>query len=178
MFKGKLSLHHSKSIDAKILTPSTNLPTFRLVTVTPLTLKLTTCLHNPICSFVALTLVCWSCSTCGIMAWQHCVLFIVVFIRLNPALMSWTFFMSLRWNYVRNFDRDANEPRYPRLWYPEIYVLDSGYREFFNKFPVSFKMFRHSLGENWHSNLRIIQSQCRNIPFTMFLGAVPFCTRN
>ena len=33
MFWEKLSLHNNKSIDTKILTPSTNLPTFRLVTV-------------------------------------------------------------------------------------------------------------------------------------------------
>ena len=34
MFYEKLSLHDYKSIDAKILTPSTNLRTFQLVNVT------------------------------------------------------------------------------------------------------------------------------------------------
>lgn len=35
--------------------------------------------------------------------------------------------------YIRNFDRNANAAQYPRLSYPEMYILHGGYHEFFDK---------------------------------------------
>ena len=33
--------------------------------------------------------------------------------------------------FIRNHDRNANAARYPRLTYPEMYILDGGYSKFF-----------------------------------------------
>ena len=35
----------------------------------------------------------------------------------------------------REFDRDLNKSRYPALYYPQVYVLNGGYRDFFAKHP-------------------------------------------
>ncbi|KAH1167295.1 M-phase inducer phosphatase 3-like [Mauremys mutica] len=47
---------------------------------------------------------------------------------------------------LRRMDRDAN--RYPELWYPELYVLRGGYKEFYQHFqglcePQSYVHMRH-----------------------------------
>ncbi|VDP20955.1 unnamed protein product [Soboliphyme baturini] len=46
-------------------------------------------------------------------------------------------------NLLRRRDRVLNEPHYPKLYYPEIYLLHRGYRLFHKKFAVS--RFRESL---------------------------------
>jgi rhodanese-related sulfurtransferase len=38
--------------------------------------------------------------------------------------------------HVRNFDRLLNSDRYPHLHYPEIYILDGGYKAFYDSFSV------------------------------------------
>lgn len=35
----------------------------------------------------------------------------------------------------REMDRFANKSRHPSLYYPNVYVLEGGYRDFFNQFP-------------------------------------------
>ena len=39
-----------------------------------------------------------------------------------------------RYKAFRKIDCDSNQ--YPNLSYPEVYVLDGGYRNFFNQFKV------------------------------------------
>ena len=37
--------------------------------------------------------------------------------------------------HLRNVDRQANMETYPSLFYPEVYLLDGGYKAFFEAFP-------------------------------------------
>lgn len=37
--------------------------------------------------------------------------------------------------YLRNTDRDINSSSYPALFYPELYILSGGYKDFFEKCP-------------------------------------------
>lgn len=37
--------------------------------------------------------------------------------------------------HFRNYDRDANRARYPAMHYPQIYVLEGGYRAFYRAYP-------------------------------------------
>lgn len=41
--------------------------------------------------------------------------------------------------HLRNWDRTANAHRYPKLFYPEVYILDGGYSNF-------YKEYRHHVG--------------------------------
>ena len=42
---------------------------------------------------------------------------------------------SGRLRYLRSIDRKINEARYPYLFYPEVYLLDAGYRTFYTEHP-------------------------------------------
>ena len=42
--------------------------------------------------------------------------------------------MCCRSRYLRNKDRDDNEDNYPALHWPEVYLLEGGYKAFFEKF--------------------------------------------
>ena len=35
----------------------------------------------------------------------------------------------------RNLDRERNKCRYPQLWYPDVYLLNGGYKLFYETFP-------------------------------------------
>ena len=37
---------------------------------------------------------------------------------------------------LRELDRKANQERYPHLTYPELYLMENGYCEFFKQFPT------------------------------------------
>lgn len=39
--------------------------------------------------------------------------------------------------FLRSQDRAVNKHAYPKLFYPELYLLDGGYKSFFEKHPVS-----------------------------------------
>ena len=38
---------------------------------------------------------------------------------------------------MRKIDRQKNDMAFPRLYYPELYLLEGGYKAFYEKFPVS-----------------------------------------
>jgi hypothetical protein len=41
------------------------------------------------------------------------------------------------YNLIRKTDRKMNEKRYPMICYPELYLLENGYKEFYQNYPVS-----------------------------------------
>jgi M-phase inducer tyrosine phosphatase len=43
----------------------------------------------------------------------------------------------VRAKHMRNYDRSLNANRYPNLYYPHVYVLEGGYRKFFELYKVS-----------------------------------------
>ena len=38
---------------------------------------------------------------------------------------------------MRGIDRKRNDMAFPRLYYPELYLLEGGYKAFYEQFPVS-----------------------------------------
>ena len=47
-----------------------------------------------------------------------------------PTLLPW-----YRLRHLRSVDRKINEMRYPTLFYPDVYLLDGGYRNFYKSHP-------------------------------------------
>lgn len=45
------------------------------------------------------------------------------------------------YNLIRKTDRKINEEKYPKICYPELYLLENGYKEFFEHYPVRFSPF-------------------------------------
>ena len=41
------------------------------------------------------------------------------------------------YNLIRKTDRKINESKYPLISYPELYLLENGYKEFYENYPVS-----------------------------------------
>lgn len=56
------------------------------------------------------------------------------------------------YNLIRKTDRKINEKRYPMICYPELYILENGYKEFFQTYPVSdrLKVKYFSIKYKWH----------------------------
>lgn len=57
-------------------------------------------------------------------------------------------FLHFRYRYLREEDRNRNQSDYPFLHYPEIYILEGGYKKFFEQFarmcsPVAYKEMLH-----------------------------------
>ena len=48
-----------------------------------------------------------------------------------------------RMNYLRQLDRKRNMKEYPKLTYPEIYLIDGGYREVYTIYPVSIYIYMY-----------------------------------
>ena len=55
-----------------------------------------------------------------------------------------THFVSLslscifRSRFMRSIDRKKNDMAFPKLYYPELYLLEGGYKAFYEQFPVSY----------------------------------------
>lgn len=50
--------------------------------------------------------------------------------------------------FLRNKDREVNESNYPKLYHPEMYLLDGGYKAFFEEYkeycePQDYKPMNH-----------------------------------
>lgn len=61
-------------------------------------------------------------------------------------------------SHLRNCDRIINQNNYPSLYYPDILLLDGGYKEFYNKFPeLCFP--RNYVAMNSTENLRKCEIQ-------------------
>ncbi|KAG9462568.1 hypothetical protein GDO78_013851 [Eleutherodactylus coqui] len=59
-----------------------------------------------------------------------------------------------RCRYVRRQDRNSND--YPKLHYPELYVLKGGYKEFFPSYQVSSRCRSAVCGGWW-----VYTGQCK-----------------
>lgn len=55
-------------------------------------------------------------------------------------------------SHLRNCDRIINQDNYPKLYYPDILLLDGGYKEFYDKFP-EFCFPRNYVAMNSSENL-------------------------
>ena len=49
--------------------------------------------------------------------------------------LSNTLLLFNRYRFVRQLDREANKEFYPSLYYPELYILEGGYKCFWEEFP-------------------------------------------
>ncbi len=56
---------------------------------------------------------------------------------ISMASLKSLFILQYRSRFLRNQDRDANKDCYPSLYYPEVYLLDNGYKAFYEQHPVS-----------------------------------------
>ena len=46
--------------------------------------------------------------------------------------------MYFRLRYLRSQDRLLNSDNYPSLYYPEVYILDGGYKAFYEQTQVKY----------------------------------------
>ena len=61
------------------------------------------------------------------------------------------------YRFLRDQDRELNKDSYPRLVYPEIYVLEGGYKAFFEKHEVRYNFHFFAI-----NNLESRTSACEN----------------
>ena len=80
------------------------------------------------------------------------------------ALYLFLSFPSFRMRYLRSKDREANKECYPSLFYPEVYLLDNGYKAFFeselqNCEPQTYKPMLH---ENHAADLKHFRAKTKS----------------
>ena len=71
---------------------------------------------------------------------------------------------NYRLRFLRNLDRQLNEHSYPNLYYPELYLLEGGYKNFYEQFklyccPQSYKPMLHV---DHSEDLRHFRSRARS----------------
>ncbi|CAK9303429.1 unnamed protein product [Gordionus sp. m RMFG-2023] len=57
------------------------------------------------------------------------------------------------YQFMRNYDRQINKEQYPKLYYPEVYILEGGYKLFYENFlhlciPQNYKPMLHNDHKN------------------------------
>ncbi|KAK3759224.1 hypothetical protein RRG08_054943 [Elysia crispata] len=66
--------------------------------------------------------------------------------------------------FLRQNDRDANKECYPFLHYPEIYLLEGGYKNFFENYPhlCEPQTYKKMLDKNHSEDLRKFRAKCKS----------------
>ncbi|EDO39841.1 predicted protein, partial [Nematostella vectensis] len=66
--------------------------------------------------------------------------------------------------FLRNRDRDIHRPSYPSLFYPELYLLDGGYKNFFNtcKEHCEPQNYVLMLDENYSNDLKLFSKRSKS----------------
>ncbi|GFR91231.1 M-phase inducer phosphatase [Elysia marginata] len=66
--------------------------------------------------------------------------------------------------FLRQNDRDANKECYPFLHYPEIYLLEGGYKNFFENYPhlCEPQTYKKMLDKNHCEDLRKFRAKCKS----------------
>lgn len=54
-----------------------------------------------------------------------------------PFVQFFCTFTTARSRFLREYDRRVHESCFPKLYYPELYLLEGGYRVFYEKYTVS-----------------------------------------
>lgn len=66
--------------------------------------------------------------------------------------------------YLRNLDRDMNRDFYPFLYYPELYVMEGGYKAFFSNFKELCypQEYKRMLDKDCADQLAFYKSKCKS----------------
>lgn len=56
---------------------------------------------------------------------------------MSQPLIAFQYCQSSSAKFLRSRDRTLNNEIYPRVHYPELYILEGGYCDFYDKCPVS-----------------------------------------
>jgi len=54
----------------------------------------------------------------------------------SESICNGFFLYFLRYRFLRSSDRETNKDDYPRLHYPELYLMGGGYKEFYCSYKV------------------------------------------
>lgn len=66
--------------------------------------------------------------------------------------------------FLRNKDRDAHQNDYPKLYYPELYLLEGGYKEFYEQKPKYCvpETYREMLDPNYQQQLKLFTKRSKS----------------